>query len=229
MTSHNPTSHNPTSHNPASHNPPVPPPYFQWLSWPYLKAWAMDAVLITVALALTCSWNVSDLLQQPPHDNPSPFAEIHLRSSHEFLALREDALTFALTTYAIQVPPSVQHIAYDDTLTDRGVLTAERFGIKRTIAIGRPAYLSWAVLGSSLAHESEVHGTQSLFAIWLSDQLGLDGTSVAEKHAYFHEIFHHARFGLTASEVASIQHTFDFFYGLATPPQKSHESAHNHL
>ena len=90
----------------------------------------------------------------------------------------------------------------------RGLTVAE--GWKPTaVYIYESAFESWGLLGSTLAHEIEVHYNQRfLFAkfmglITLSDKW----ENLLEAEAYNHEVVNQERFGLTISEVFRIKET----------------------
>jgi hypothetical protein len=96
------------------------------------------------------------------------------------------------------------------------------------------AFTSWGILGSTLAHEIEIHGNQSFlkieflnflysyiqnnskfvssifpsFDIMTYENMGL-GSYLAEKEAYSYEINSDKRFNLKIKEVLAIKNTLD--------------------
>lgn len=123
----------------------------------------------------------------------------------------QDSIDRAMDLFEIDVPANVQWPTIDPDLLDRGVTIIDPMG-HRTIRIGPAGFASWGILGSTLAHEVEVHGTQSFLWIKGLDRLGLDGTALAEREAYLHEIKGASRFGLSRSEVQGIRETMNFYY-----------------
>ena len=65
------------------------------------------------------------------------------------------------------------------------------------------------MLGSTLAHEAEVHGRQNRIAIAVKESLGLDAVVAAEREAYEYELANARRFGLTKDEKARIAATLE--------------------
>ena len=123
----------------------------------------------------------------------------------------QDSIDRAMALFDIDVPANVQWPTIDPDLLDRGVTIMDPMG-HRTIRIGPAGFASWGILGSTLAHEVEVHGTQSFLWIKGLDRLGFDGTALAEREAYLYEIKGASRFGLSRSEVQGIEETMNFYY-----------------
>jgi hypothetical protein len=156
----------------------------------------------------------------------------------------------ALQMFSIHVPASVEGPYFDAQLDDRGLTTGGLILPQKRVTIGPAAFTSWAVLGSTLAHEIEVHVEQSFLKVVLQDQvtqmyydgrrtLGRwvpelapsaqelfenDGTWKAERDAYMYELSNARRFGLSKAEVASIWRVMDYFY-----PNKNGSSSEAHL
>ena len=80
------------------------------------------------------------------------------------------------------------------------------------MTIGPAAFASWSLLGSTLAHELEVHCRQNFTLIRMQDLMGAQGTLKAERDAYAHELAHAERFNLSKIERMNIQATMDFYY-----------------
>ena len=85
-------------------------------------------------------------------------------------------------------------------------------GAKSLLLNGPVAFESWALLGSTLAHEIEIHCEQSFLLIRLMDTVGFSGTLSAEREAYMHEISNRERFNLSEYEIANIRNTMNYFY-----------------
>lgn len=126
--------------------------------------------------------------------------------------ISQESIDLALIIYGIRVPNDVNHPILDRDLADRGVTVRYSFVGQAKVAVGPSAFASWSLLGSTLAHEIEVHGHQNFFGIWIMDSLGLDGTMEAERQAYAHELRYAERFGLKIHDAAMIAETVEFFY-----------------
>ncbi len=122
------------------------------------------------------------------------------------------AIDLAMVMYGIRVPESAMKPTYDPNLADRGLTTRGAFMEKAVVNVGRSAFSSWALLGSTLAHEIEVHCNQNFFFIFSMDLIGLDGTGEAERQAYNHELAHSKRFGLKDHDATLISDTVAFYY-----------------
>ncbi len=119
----------------------------------------------------------------------------------------EAALRDALDEYAIAIPSGVDFPRVDDTLSDRGMTSWTPFAGNTEVLVGPSAFSSWALLGSTLAHELEIHCHQSLLLISFQESLGFAAKSVAEHQAYVYELEQAGRFGLSAQEVDRIAAT----------------------
>ncbi|MEY4066658.1 MAG: hypothetical protein RIR26_2866, partial [Pseudomonadota bacterium] len=169
---------------------------------------------------------------------------------------QESVLT-ALTMYSIRVPQHVDGPAFDSELADRGLTTGGLILPNKRVTVGPAAFTSWGVLGSTLAHEIEVHVPQSFFMVVARDTIQNkwtdlrrlagrvvptlapsakevfenDGTWRAEREAYLHEIKNAKRFGLSEEEISSIWRVMDYFYPTGSPqdhdPQLSATSERN--
>lgn len=142
------------------------------------------------------------VLVRPPAESPTP---------------SQESIDLAMEIYGIRLPPSAEFPIFDPNLEDRGLTTRATFLDLAKVTIGPAAFASWPLLGSTLAHEIEVHCNQSFAVIWFLDLLNMDGVSVAERKAYEHEIAGAERFGLNQSDVQLIGDTVDFYY-----PEESH-------
>ena len=126
--------------------------------------------------------------------------------------LTQESIDIAMKMFNIYLPANVEWPKLDLTLEDRGVTIMDGLGMKREVLVGPGAFSSWSVLGSTLAHEIEIHGTQSFLWIRVLNLVGLEGTVMAEREAYMHEIRCARRFGLERLEVQSIEETMNFYY-----------------
>ena len=126
--------------------------------------------------------------------------------------LTQESIDLALRMYGIQVPSSADAPKLDLTMHDRGLTTRGAFMDKARVTIGPAAFSSWALLGSTLGHEIEVHCQQNFLAIYLLDLVGLDGTGAAERQAYVHELRNAKRFGTQAEDTQMIAETVEFYY-----------------
>ena len=124
----------------------------------------------------------------------------------------QESIDLALVLYGIEVPGNAEHPELDMELKDRGLTTRGAFMEKAKVTIGPAAFTSWGLLGSTLAHEIEVHCQQNFLAIYVMDLVGLDGTGAAERQAYAHELRNARRFGLDVADAEMIADTMEFYY-----------------
>jgi hypothetical protein len=153
-------------------------------------------------------------------------------------ALGQESIDIAMEAYGIKKSSEVNHPVYVETLEDRGLTTGGALQGKKEIFIGPAAFTSWAVLGSTLGHEIEIHGNQSFFKILAADriselnlsarsllgkwfpalkpsvklQFDSEGTWKAEREAYLYELKNSGRFGLSADEQKSVSDVMNFYY-----------------
>jgi hypothetical protein len=126
-------------------------------------------------------------------------------------SLNQESIDYALKIFDIKVPKNVNHPSLDMLIEDRGLTTYHTDGTI-TVVVGPNAFTSWGILGSTLAHELEVHCLQNVRSVIARDLLGLNGTRDAERAAYMHEIKNHKRFGLSQKEVYNVIETMEMFY-----------------
>ena len=126
--------------------------------------------------------------------------------------ITQEAINTALVMYDINVPATANFPMFDPELSDRGMTTMRGLGRKLDVTVGPSALASWPLLGSTLAHELEVHCRQNFTMIRMRDLAGFDGTGAAEREAYLHEVKNAARFGLSADDQQQIRYTMNFFY-----------------
>jgi len=138
-------------------------------------------------------------------------------------------INLAMSLFSIEQDDGVSHPLYASHLEARGVIIGDLFFSKKKVYIGNDAFQSWGVLGSTLAHEIEVHGYQSFCKIELQNQIykivnilrsyleeiPLEmpyfkyGSYLAEREAYLFEIEFQKRFGLTNKETKGILFTLE--------------------
>ena len=123
-----------------------------------------------------------------------------------------ESVDVAMAMYGIKILPHVGTPEFDANLEDRGVTIMNGWGQKLVVKVGPAAFESWALLGSTLAHEIEIHCEQSFLLIRLMDTVGFSGTLSAEREAYMHEISNRERFNLSEYEIANIRNTMNYFY-----------------
>ncbi len=165
----------------------------------FFGAFVLAAMAAQSEIAAQKEWKASlrDVKVVPPEDAPH---------------LSQESIDLALVMFGIEVPPGAEHPVYDPTLEDRGVTIRGAMFEKARVAVGPSAFADWSLLGSTLAHELEVHCQQSFLIIHLMDRLGLDGTLEAERQAYLHELANAERFGLTRGSQELIADTMEYFY-----------------
>ena len=140
-------------------------------------------------------------------------------------ALTQESIELALSYYNIKIPVGTSKPLLDMELKDRGLTLRSLAFSDAIVTIGPPAFESWALLGSTLAHEIEVHCQQNFFIIFMMDTIGLDGTGEAERQAYLHELKNAQRFGLKAVDQRLIEDTMSYFYPVNAPSRRKAFSA----
>ena len=121
-------------------------------------------------------------------------------------------LNQALEAFNIRIPKNVKGPFFSSKLEDRGLTIRKGVMSDAIVYVGADAFSSWALLGSTLAHEIEVHCRQNFLAIHFQNISGFDGTGHAEREAYGYELAHAERFGLTVYERDLISSTMMYFY-----------------
>lgn len=131
----------------------------------------------------------------------------------------DEAVAIAMQYFGIQGPDGMPSPRFAPDFEDRGLTECTAWSRYCSVVVGPAAFSSWAVLGSTLAHEIEVHGRQSFLGIWLMDQLGLDGLIYAERQAYQYELAMAHRFGTSQQDLDLIRVTMDHYYPDQTAEQ----------
>jgi hypothetical protein len=178
------------------------------------KTHVIFLVLITVTVVSALYWSKTQLVAEKKFF--SQMNDVQMTFPTNLPEISQDSLDYVVSAYGIKLAPGVSKPKLDINLEDRGLTTRTSFSNEATVTIGPAAFSDWSVLASTVAHEAEVHGVQSFFMIWVLDQLGLDGTGMAERQAYRYEVLNSDRFGLSASESFMIADTMNYYY-----PQKS--------
>lgn len=124
----------------------------------------------------------------------------------------QDSIDLAMAAYSIRISSMTNWPVFDRNFSDRGLTARGTLSGRSSVSVGPAAFSSWALLGSTLAHEIEVHGEQNFLIIGLMDLMRLDGTGIAERQAYSHEIEGATRFGLCLDDQDMIAETKEFFY-----------------
>lgn len=138
-----------------------------------------------------------------------------------------ESINIAMAMYGIDIPSNAEQPVFDPKLSDRGLTIKRAWHRNAEVKIGSAAFSSWSLLGSTLAHELEIHCRQNFFMISLLDRLGFDGTSVAERQAYKHELIMANRFGLSKADRTFIADTVHYYYPLNTKSKTSMASRLN--
>ena len=82
----------------------------------------------------------------------------------------QEDVDIAMALFSIHAPADLDWPVFDPELADRGLTTGSTLSGPKAVYVGPAAFVSWAVLGSTLAHEVEVHGRQDFLEIVLQDQ-----------------------------------------------------------
>jgi hypothetical protein len=126
--------------------------------------------------------------------------------------LTQASIKTALDAYEIKLPKNIKGPYLDPKIQDRGITIRHGVGSDPIVFIGPEAFSSWGLLGSTLAHEVEVHCRQNFLAIHLQNIAGFDGTGMAEREAYRYELANTTRFGLAQYDQDLIRSTMSYFY-----------------
>ncbi len=129
--------------------------------------------------------------------------------------MSQESVDLAMKMFAIEIPEGASYPRFDPDLEDRGLTTMNGWGKELEVTVGPAAFTSWALLGSTLAHELEVHCRQSFFLIRVKDMMGLNGTDQAEREAYLYELTNSERFHLKTADQLNIRATMDYYYPMA--------------
>jgi hypothetical protein len=181
---------------------------------------ALLFVLITIVLGWFRFKEVSQY-QQLLRDMQAVHVAVHLSPP----VCGEQAIQAAISIFSIDT--SGTDIGFDPTIWDRGIISMSGDG-RMHVDIGPSACSSWASLGSTIAHETEVHAKQ-VWAVGIALNVvsrtvnGFRGVRIAdheesvgstrfEREAYLFEIESRDRFGLSDDEVDAIFSIVNFYY-----------------
>jgi len=117
------------------------------------------------------------------------------------------SITTAMQVFQIKKSPRCKYPQFKRDVFDRGQTIFGGLLWQGIVLIGPPAFSSWGMLGSTLAHEIEVHCNQNHLFYTAIDMIGLDGHRFAEEAAYGYEISNAKRFGLNPFEMSEIEAT----------------------
>ena len=109
---------------------------------------------------------------------------------------RQLAINKAIDVYGIETGLTTD-IVYDSSLQSEGEFD------KGLVRVGPQAFRNAGYLGSTIAHEAEVHGYQ-----YFTGNLAMSGTAgraLNEAEAYSYEVINAKRFGLNAYDLYSVQ------------------------
>jgi len=126
--------------------------------------------------------------------------------------LGQASINVALIAFGIEIPRNVKGPFFSAKLEDRGLTLKRDVDSDSVVYIGPEAFSSWSLLGSTLAHEIEIHCRQNFLAIHFQNISGFDGTGLAEREAYNYELLQADRFGLSEYERDLIKSTMFYFY-----------------
>ena len=184
------------------------PPLF--LVWSRNFTLNYRAVLATGAIFAVLFHAHNELAQKRAFDHAA--AQVDVTAPSGPPPLTQESIDLAMQIYGIEVPSGADAPRLDLAMADRGLTTRSPFMDKAKVTIGPAAFSSWALLGSTIAHEVEVHCQQNFLAIYLMDLIGLDGTGTAERQAYVHELANAQRFGTAHEDTRMIADTVSFYY-----------------
>ena len=126
----------------------------------------------------------------------------------------DSSIELAMLAYSIKAPKGCSNPYFNPDINDRdrGVTIKRPWNDEYSVQIGPQAFANWAILGSTLAHEIEVHCNQNFAWVNFLNLLGMDGTGFAERVAYNYEIANQDRFGLSSEDILSISTIKEHYY-----------------
>lgn len=121
--------------------------------------------------------------------------------------ISDESVQMAIEAFSIKAPKTCLPIKINkDATTYRGITERRAWWDSAKVTLGAPAFSSWAILGSTLAHEIEAHCAQPFAIFHALDAIHSDlGTSLAEVLAYNIEAKQKDRFNLSESEVHEVE------------------------
>lgn len=139
-------------------------------------------------------------------------AQFEIMSPHGRPTPGQAAINLAMQLYRIKIPGKIHGPYFDSKLEDRGLTVRNGVTSEPAVYVGPEAFTSWSMLGSTLAHEIEIHCRQNFLAIHFQNLAGFSGTSMAEREAYRYELANSKRFGIDQYEQDLIRSTMTYFY-----------------
>jgi hypothetical protein len=172
----------------------------------------LSLLLVVGCLSVTMTMILAEkqLMSKPQLSGQDSYTPIMLAENKPVIS--QKSIADAIRLFKIKMPDRMIGPTLDMTLQDRGLTSREGYFARPEVRIGPTAFTSWAVLGSTLAHEIEVHCQQNFLKIATLEKIGLRGIDRAERTAYSYELIQAERFGLTAFEQDQIQDTMNRFY-----------------
>jgi hypothetical protein len=104
-------------------------------------------------------------------------------------AVNQSSIEIATKAFGIQMPKAIRGPYFDQKLEDRGLTLRNGLASDPVVLIGREAFTSWAMLGSTLAHEIEIHCRQNFLSIHLQNLAGFDGTGTHKGKTKIDSVF----------------------------------------
>lgn len=148
--------------------------------------------------------------------------------------ISNENIDLAMALFSIDIDENIEYPIFNNELPYRGLTLGNAFSKNKEVLIGKMAFESWGILGSTLAHEIEIHGKQSfleieilnylyslkaipekLIANFIPNSFKLNygslgyGSYMAEKEAYNHELNSKKRFNLNKNEIYAIKYTLE--------------------
>lgn len=142
--------------------------------------------------------------------------------------INQKSILLAMNAYSIKAPKECMNPSLNLDLEDRGITVKQPWKDDYTVEIGPLAFENWSVLGSTLAHEIEVHCNQNFVLINLLNIVGLDGTGFAERSAYNYEIVNQDRFGTSSQDILSLNSIREHYYPYPSE-EKQPEGIYNYF
>jgi hypothetical protein len=128
--------------------------------------------------------------------------------------LKQGAIDHAIVEYGIDIgalPAGVHYSPHGNMREREGATFLDRDGTLRVV-IGDKAFRSPAWLGSTIAHEVEVHVNRQIAKGRRASASDEEGTSIEEVEAYDFELANQARFGMHADEGKLVRQRRMAFY-----------------
>ena len=142
--------------------------------------------------------------------------------------INQKNILLAMNAYSIKAPKGCKNPLLNRDLADRGITIKQPWKDDYTIEIGPLAFENWSVLGSTLAHEIEVHCNQNFVLINLLNIIGFDGTGFAERSAYNYEIVNQDRFRTSVQDILSLNSIRENYYPYPSE-EKNQDGIYNYL